>query len=93
MIDSLVHITTSHHDIMYVVYLCACFQANHKESQLTTVKRIMRCLTSTPLMDLWYSKGTNYNLVGYSDFTGCKLDKKNIFVMCHLLENSACLLA
>lgn len=76
MIYSLIYLIASHPDIMFVIYLCACFQAKPKESHLTTVKRIMRYLIGTPLIDLWYPKGTNCSLVSYysSNFTDYKLE-------------------
>lgn len=67
MIGSLIYLTSSRPDIMFVVSLCACFQANPKESCLNAAKCIMRYLLSTRLMGSWYSKGTNCTLVGYSD--------------------------
>ncbi|XP_070042496.1 uncharacterized protein [Nicotiana tomentosiformis] len=42
-------------------------RANPKESHLTAVKRILRCLKGTTDPCLWYLKGSNFNLVGYAD--------------------------
>ena len=47
MIGSLLYLTASRPDIMFSVCLCARFQANPKESHLTTVKRIFRYLYGT----------------------------------------------
>ena len=44
MIGSLLYLTTSRLDVMQVVCVCARFQANPKESHLTTVKRILKYL-------------------------------------------------
>ena len=44
MIGSLLYLTVSRPDIMYLVSLCARFQANPKESHLIVVKRIFRYL-------------------------------------------------
>lgn len=53
------------------------------------VKFLMRHLTSTPLLGLWFSKGTNYTLVEHSDsdFIGCKLDRKILVIRVISLEN------
>jgi hypothetical protein len=44
-----------------------------------TVKRIMRYLVLAPNLDLWYHKGSYFELLGYSDddYAGCKVDRKN----------------
>lgn len=67
MIGSLLYLTASRPDIMFSVFMCARFQANPKESHLSAVKRIMRYLIGTQNMGLWYPKGTDCTLVGYSD--------------------------
>ncbi|WVZ95623.1 hypothetical protein U9M48_041358 [Paspalum notatum var. saurae] len=43
-IGSLIYLCASRPDIMFSVCLCASFQADPKESHLTTVKRILRAL-------------------------------------------------
>ncbi|PNX58596.1 copia protein, partial [Trifolium pratense] len=90
MIGSLLYLTASRPDIMFSVCMCARFQANPKESHLSAVKRIMRYLIGTQKMGLWYPRGTNCTLVGYSDsdFAGCKMDRKSTSGTCHLLGNS-----
>ncbi|MCH82973.1 copia-type pol polyprotein [Trifolium medium] len=90
MIGSLLYLTASRPDIMFSVCMCARFQANPKESHLSAVKRIMRYLIGTQKMGLWYPKGTDCTLVGYSDsdFAGCKMDRKSTSGTCHLLGNS-----
>ncbi|XP_050902041.1 secreted RxLR effector protein 161-like [Lathyrus oleraceus] len=89
MIGSLLYLTASHPDIMFIACLCACFQANPKESHLITVKRIMKYLKGTTNVGLWYPKGSICNLVGYSDadYAGSKTDRKNTSGTCHILRN------
>jgi hypothetical protein len=38
----------------------------------------MRYLVLTPNLCLWYPKGSNFELIGYSDadYAGCKADRK-----------------
>ena len=90
MIGSLLYLTASRPGIMFSVCMCARFQAQPKESHLTAVKRILKYLKGTINVGLWYPKGTDISLTGYSDsdFAGCKLDRKSTSGTCHLLGNS-----
>ncbi|GKD77053.1 retrovirus-related pol polyprotein from transposon TNT 1-94, partial [Tanacetum coccineum] len=57
MIGSLVYLTSSRHDLIYVVCLCARYQAKPTEKHLNAVKRIFRYLKGTINMGLcWSSK-------------------------------------
>ncbi|XP_050896978.1 secreted RxLR effector protein 161-like [Lathyrus oleraceus] len=90
MVGSLLYLTVSHPNIMFSVCLCACFQANPKESHLTVVKRIIKYLKGTTNVGLWYPKGGICNLVGYSDadYAGSKTDRKSTRGTCHILGNA-----
>ncbi|XP_050901729.1 secreted RxLR effector protein 161-like [Lathyrus oleraceus] len=90
MIGSLLYLMASRSDIMFSVCLCALFQANAKESHFTAVKRIMKYLKGTTNVGFWYTKGSIYDLVGYSDpdYTGCKNDRKTTTGTCHILGNA-----
>lgn len=85
MMGSLLYLTVSRPKITFSVSLCACFQANPKESHITTVKRITKYLKRTRL---WYPKYSICDLVGYSDsdYTGCKSDRKSISGTFHILR-------
>ncbi|XP_070034888.1 uncharacterized protein [Nicotiana tomentosiformis] len=87
MIDSLLYLTASRHDIVFSVGLCARFKANTKESHLTVVKRILRYLKVTTDLCLWYPKGSNFKLVGYADadYAGFLVDRKRTSGMAHFL--------
>ncbi|XP_070018368.1 secreted RxLR effector protein 161-like [Nicotiana sylvestris] len=87
MIGSLLHLTTSRPDIIFNVGLCARFQANPKESHLTAVKRILRYLKGTTDLYIWYSKGSNFSLVGYADadYAGFLVDRKSTSGMARFL--------
>ena len=84
MIGSLLYLTASRPDIMFVTCLCARFQANPKESHLMAVKRIFRYFKGTPNLGLWYPKGTGFEVVGYTnaDFAGCRIDRKSTSGSC-----------
>ena len=79
MIGSLLYLRASRPDIMLSVCMCARLQADTKECHLSAVKRILRYLVHTPNLGLWYPKGAQFNLVGYSDadYTGDKVDRKS----------------
>jgi len=79
LIDSLLYLTTSRPDIMFVVCLCARFQSSLKECHLKAAKRILKYLKGTTTVGLWYLSHSPIHLVGYSDsnFAGCKLDRKS----------------
>jgi hypothetical protein len=70
--------------------MCAKFQANPKEIHLRVVKRIMRYLVYTPKFRLWYTKGSTFDLIGYSDanYAGCKIDRKSTSGTCQFLGRS-----
>jgi hypothetical protein len=79
MIGSLLYLYASRSDIILSVCMCARFQAAPKDCHLRTVKRIIRYLVLTPNLGLWYSKGSHFELLGYSDadYVGCKVDRKS----------------
>ena len=87
MIGSLLYLTASRPDIMFSVCMCARYQANPKESHLLAVKRILRYLSGTLNIGLWYSKDSSIELIAYSDadFAGCKLDRKSTSGTCQFL--------
>ncbi|KAL6331891.1 hypothetical protein AAG906_020239 [Vitis piasezkii] len=60
------------------------------ESHLSAVKRILRYLKGTTDIGLWYPKGDNFELIGFSDadFAGCKVERKSTSVTCHFLGHS-----
>nr|GEW38657.1 uncharacterized mitochondrial protein AtMg00810-like [Tanacetum cinerariifolium] len=79
MIASLMYLTSSRRDIMFVVCACAHFQVTPKASHLHAVKRIFRYLKGKPHLGLWYPKDSPFNLVAYSDsdYAGVSLDRKS----------------
>jgi hypothetical protein len=90
IIDSLLYLTASRLDIMFSVYMCAMFQTSPKECHMMAVKRILRYLSQTPNLGLWYPKGAHFILIGYSDFNyaGCKIYRKSNLDTCQLLRRS-----
>ncbi|GKB98224.1 putative ribonuclease H-like domain-containing protein [Tanacetum coccineum] len=79
MIGSLMYLTSSRPDIMFVVCACARFQVTPKVSHLHAVKRIFRYLKGQPKLGLWYLKDSPFVLEAYtnSDYAGASLDRKS----------------
>ncbi|GJY57170.1 hypothetical protein Tco_0456285 [Tanacetum coccineum] len=67
MIGSLMYLTSSRPDIMFVVCACARFQVTPKVSHLHAVKRIFRYFKGQPKLGLWYPKDSPFDLEAYSD--------------------------
>nr|GEY74576.1 hypothetical protein [Tanacetum cinerariifolium] len=79
MIGSLMYLTSSRPDIMFVVCACARYQVNPKVSHIHAVKIIFRYLKSQLKFGLWYPKNFPFDLVAYtdSDYAGTSLDMKS----------------
>nr|GEX28426.1 uncharacterized mitochondrial protein AtMg00810-like [Tanacetum cinerariifolium] len=87
MIGSLMYLTSSRSDIMFVVCACAYFQVTPKASHLHAIKRIFRYLKGKPHLGLWYPKDSSFDLVAYSDsdYAGASLDRKSTTGGCQFL--------
>jgi hypothetical protein len=90
MIGSLLYLYASRSDIMLYVCMCTRFQTDPKECHLRTVKRILRYLVHTPNFGFWYTKGSNFDPIGYSDvdYASCKVDRKATSVTRQFLRRS-----
>ncbi|GJV33043.1 uncharacterized mitochondrial protein-like protein [Tanacetum coccineum] len=88
MIGSLMYLTSSRPDIMFVVCACARYQVNRKVSHLHAVKRIFRYLKGQPKLSLWYPKDSPFDLVAYtdSDYAKASLDRKSTTGGCQFLR-------
>ncbi|GJV74140.1 putative reverse transcriptase domain-containing protein [Tanacetum coccineum] len=87
MIGSLMYLTASRPDIIFVVCTCARFQVTPKVSHLHVVKRIFRYLKGQPKLGLWYPRDSPFNLEAffYSDYDGDILDRKSTTGGCQFL--------
>nr|GFB13275.1 uncharacterized mitochondrial protein AtMg00810-like [Tanacetum cinerariifolium] len=87
MIGSLMYLTSSRLNIMFVVCACARFHVTHKALHLHAVKRIFRYLKGKPHLGLWYPKDSPFILVAYSDsdYAGASLDRKSTTGGCQFL--------
>ncbi|GJS18724.1 hypothetical protein Tco_0413196 [Tanacetum coccineum] len=88
MIGSLMYLTASRPDIMFVVCACARFQVTPKVSHLHAVKRIFRYLKGQPKLGLWYPKDSPFDLKAYTDidYAGASLDRKSTTGGCQFLR-------
>nr|GEV81858.1 hypothetical protein [Tanacetum cinerariifolium] len=87
MIGSLMYLTASRPDIMFVVCVCARHQLTPKECHMHAVKRIFRYLKGHPKPRIWYPKESPFDLVAYSnsDYGGASQDHKSTTGWCQFL--------
>nr|GEW05926.1 uncharacterized mitochondrial protein AtMg00810-like [Tanacetum cinerariifolium] len=79
MIGTLMYLTASRPDIVFVVCMCAWYQAEPIEKHLHAVKRIFRYLRGTINMGMWYLKDSCIALTAFADadHVGCQDTKKS----------------
>ncbi|XP_023742442.1 uncharacterized mitochondrial protein AtMg00810-like [Lactuca sativa] len=87
MIGSILYLTISRPDILFVTCLCARFQVNPKMYHLLVVKQIFRYLEGTKSLGLWYPANERFLLQAYSDlnYGGLQLDRKSTSGGCQFL--------
>nr|GEU70317.1 retrovirus-related Pol polyprotein from transposon TNT 1-94 [Tanacetum cinerariifolium] len=87
MIRSLMYLTDSRPDIMFVVCACARFQVTPKTTHLYVVKRIFRYLKGQSKLGVWYPRDSPFNLEAFSDsgYAGANLDRKSTTGGCQFL--------
>ncbi|GJR84040.1 retrovirus-related pol polyprotein from transposon TNT 1-94 [Tanacetum coccineum] len=74
MIGSLMYLTASRPDLVFVVCMCARYQSKPTKKHLEAVKRVFWYLQGTINMGLWYLKDTAMALTAYADadHAGCQ---------------------
>ncbi|GJR92761.1 hypothetical protein Tco_0264935 [Tanacetum coccineum] len=87
MIGSLMYLTASRPDIMFVVCTCARFQVTPKMSHLHALRRIFRYFKGQPKLGLWYPRDSPFDLEAFSDsdYAGASLDRKSTTRGCQFL--------
>lgn len=87
MIGSLHYLTFSKLDIIFSVSFCAIFQYYPKESYLSIVKWILRCLKETIDLGFCHPKCDKFDLITIlnANFASYKVDKKISGGACHFL--------
>ncbi|GJS47857.1 retrovirus-related pol polyprotein from transposon TNT 1-94 [Tanacetum coccineum] len=74
MIGTLMYLTSSRPDLVFVVCMCARYQARPTKKHLHAVKRIFRYLRGTVHWGLWYSKDSSIALTAFAnaEHAGCQ---------------------
>lgn len=90
MIRNLLYLTASRPDISCAICVSERFQANPKESHLSSVKRIIRYVSGMTYSSLWDLKDTCAQLIGYcnEDFVGNAEDMKSTSGGCLFFGNN-----
>nr|GEW86705.1 hypothetical protein [Tanacetum cinerariifolium] len=80
MISTLMYLTASRPDLVFVVCMCARYQEKPTEKHLHVVKRIFRYLRGTINMGLWYPKDSCIALTTFADadHAGCQDTRKSL---------------
>ncbi|GKF69678.1 hypothetical protein Tco_0202735, partial [Tanacetum coccineum] len=87
MIGTLMYLTSSRPDLVFVVCMCARYQAKPTKKHLHVVKRIFRYLRGAINMGLWYPKDSCIALTAFVDaeHAGCQDTRKSTFRSMQLL--------
>ncbi|GKG29702.1 hypothetical protein Tco_0419600, partial [Tanacetum coccineum] len=67
MVGSLMYLTASRPDLIFVVCMCARYQAKPTKKYLEAIKWVFRYLRGTINWGLWYPKDTAIVLTAYAD--------------------------
>nr|GEU42204.1 retrovirus-related Pol polyprotein from transposon TNT 1-94 [Tanacetum cinerariifolium] len=78
MIGTFMYLTASRPDLVFVVCMCARYQANPTEKNLHAVKQIFQYIRGTINMGLWYLKDSCIALIAFADadHAGCQETRK-----------------
>ncbi|GJU40799.1 retrovirus-related pol polyprotein from transposon TNT 1-94 [Tanacetum coccineum] len=79
MVGSLMYLTASRPGLVFVVCMCARYQAKPTKKHLTTIKRVFWYLKGIINMGMWYPKDTGFDLTAFADadHAGCQDSRKS----------------
>ncbi|GKC59934.1 hypothetical protein Tco_1087532 [Tanacetum coccineum] len=79
MVGSLMYLTASRPDLVFVVCMCARYQAKPTKKHLTVAKRVFRYLKEPINIGLWYPRDIGFNLTAFvdPDHAGCQDSRKS----------------
>ncbi|KAM1007577.1 hypothetical protein ACFX2A_004218 [Malus domestica] len=79
MVGSLMYLTATRPDIMFTVSLISRYMEHPTESHLMAAKRILRYIKGTAGFGMFYKKGGDEELIGYTDndYAGDQDDRKS----------------
>ena len=91
IVGSLMYLTATRPDMMYVVSLISRFMERPTELHLNAAKRVLRYLKGTMSFGLFYRKGEKQELIGYidSDYAGDQDDRKSTSWYVFMLSSGA----
>nr|GEU82216.1 putative reverse transcriptase domain-containing protein [Tanacetum cinerariifolium] len=80
MIDTFMYLTSSRPNLIFVVCMCARYQAKPIEKHLHAVKRILRYMIGTINIGMWYPKDSCIALTDFAndDHAGCQDTRKEV---------------
>ncbi|GJY18620.1 hypothetical protein Tco_0390111 [Tanacetum coccineum] len=89
MVGSLMYLTASRPDLVFVVCMCARYQAKPTKKHLEAIKCIFRYLKGTINMSLWYPKDNAMSLTAYADadHAGCQDSRRSTSGSAQFLGN------
>jgi len=67
MVGSLMYLTTTRPDLMFIVSLISRYMERPTDSHFLAAKRTLRYIKGTTGFGIFYKKGGSEELVGYSD--------------------------
>lgn len=74
-IGSLLYLTVSRLDITYTIGVCACYQADPRESHLRCAKCILKYVMGIVEFEIWYSFNTTICLLDIVTLIGLDVSK------------------
>ncbi|GJR96360.1 hypothetical protein Tco_0268534 [Tanacetum coccineum] len=92
MVKSLMYLIVSRPNLVFIVYMCAWYQAKPTEKHLTAVKRVFRYLKGTINIGLWYPKDIRFDLKAFTDadHAGCQDSRKSTSGSAQILGEKCC---
>nr|GFB44879.1 hypothetical protein [Tanacetum cinerariifolium] len=80
MVGSIMYLIASRPDLVFVVCMCARYQAKPTKKHLEALKRVFRYLKGTINWGFWYPKDTTMALTAYADadYAGCQDTRRSI---------------
>nr|GFA31029.1 copia protein [Tanacetum cinerariifolium] len=89
MIDTLLYLTASRHDLQFAICMCARYQARPTEKHAHAVKRIFWYLRGTVNQGLWYPNDSSITLTAFADadHAGCQDTRRSTSSSLQFLRN------
>jgi len=91
LVGSLMYLTVTRPDLMFVVYLLSRFLADPKEEHMMAAKRVLRYLSGTLDFGVFYKRSSVLNLLGFtdSDYARDRYDRRSTSGYVFLLNGAA----